>query len=70
MNRCIACHRRIWPWQKTGANTSWHLYCWISWDKGYDCAFRYYANKVNKPPLIKPKCNIIEIHRNKWLDRI
>jgi hypothetical protein len=38
MDRCVCCRRRIWPWQKTGANTSWHLGCWRAWEQGYEVA--------------------------------
>jgi len=34
MNECVACRRRIWPWQRTGFNTSWHLRCMVAWKAG------------------------------------
>lgn len=45
MERCFACKKRIWLWQKTGFNSSWHEKCTYIWTKGYDAALRFCANE-------------------------
>lgn len=41
MERCCGCRKSIWPWQKTGFNSSWHEVCTLVWQKGYDCRRSY-----------------------------
>jgi len=41
MNKCFACKKTIWPWQRTGFNSTWHKKCTEVWDKGYEKAYEF-----------------------------
>lgn len=45
MKKCYICKRRIWFWQKTGFNSSWHKRCSKVWEKGYNCAYKFCTNE-------------------------
>jgi len=45
MQKCVCCESRIWFFQKTGANSSWHLKCWNAWEKGYNVAHEFAKNE-------------------------
>jgi hypothetical protein len=36
MIKCIACGRRIWPWQKAAASGVVHQFCDKIWNLGYE----------------------------------
>jgi hypothetical protein len=36
MNKCIACGRRIWAWQKRAKNGVMHRFCEKIWNQGYE----------------------------------
>ena len=48
MEICVACKKRIWPWQKIGFNSSWHKRCAEVWEKGYDRAYSLIEGEYKK----------------------
>ena len=45
MEKCFACKKRIWFWQRTGPNTSWHKDCSNVWEQGYNTAMDFCAKE-------------------------
>ena len=45
MERCFACQKKIWFFQKTGFNFSWHKKCTEVWEKGYYTAWKFCVNE-------------------------
>ena len=41
MERCVQCHRLIWPWQKAYPNGVWHQRCYDVWENGYNTAMKF-----------------------------
>jgi len=52
--KCVGCWKKIRWYHRTGANTSWHLQCWISWEKGYDVSYKHCEEMNNRVSLPSP----------------
>lgn len=45
--KCVLCKGKIRWYHRTGVNSSWHKRCWISWEKGYETAYKF-SEEMNK----------------------
>ena len=54
MEKCFACRKIVWPWQKRGFNSGWHKKCTEIWEQGYDTAFKFCTNENTLHSLPTP----------------